>query len=142
MSFGFSVGDFVAALQLVGTVIQSVSEVGGAKAEFRELVQQLYSLQSALLKVKQLEFDVEQEADYLALRQAASQCQFTIHSFWKRAGCFQRDLGSDSRGVKSTWMQIRWTLCKKDDLIRFRADLAAHTEAIALILATLQMVCY
>lgn len=141
MSFGFSVGDFIAAVQLVGTVIQSVSQVGGAKAEFRELVQQLYSLQTALLKVKQLEFNIEQETDYLALKQAASQCQFTIHAFWDRASRFQRDLASDSRGAKSTWMKIKWTLCKKDDLIKFRADLAAHTEAIALLLVTVQMVC-
>lgn len=141
MSFGFSVGDFIAALELVGTVIQSLREAGGAKSEFHELVQQLYGLETALLRVKQLEFDRDQETDYLALKQVASQCQFTIDAFWKKASRFQRDLLSDGMTVKNAWMKIRWALCKKEDLVKFKADLAAHTGSILLLLVTVQMVC-
>jgi len=74
MSFGFSVGDFIAALELVGTVIQSLRESSGAKSEFRGLVHELYGLETALLRIKHLDLDEEYEADYLSLKQAASQC--------------------------------------------------------------------
>jgi hypothetical protein len=33
-----------------------------------------------------------------------------------------------------TWMKIRWAVCKKEDVARFKADLVAHTESIYLCL--------
>ena len=37
-------------------------------------------------------------------------------------------------------MKIQWTLCKKDDLIKFKADIAAHTQSILLLLVAVQLV--
>jgi hypothetical protein len=74
MSFGFSVGDFISALELVGTVIQALRESGGAGLEYRELVNKLYGLELALLRVKQLELEEEQLSEYISLRLAASSC--------------------------------------------------------------------
>jgi hypothetical protein len=90
MSFGFSVGDFIAALEVVGAVIASLRETGGAKSQFRELTQELYALELALIHVKQLEFEEDQVHDYAALKQVACQCQFTIDAFWKTASRYQR----------------------------------------------------
>ena len=146
MSFGFSVGDFVAALELVGTVIHSLRESGGAASEFRELVHELYGLETALLRVKQLDhLDDGDKGDYAALTQAASQCQFTIDGFWSKASRFQRHLLADAPGassisIKSAWMKVRWTLCKKEDLAKFKADIGAHTQSILLLLVAVQMV--
>ena len=44
VGFGFSVGDFLQAIQLVGTVIDSLSASSKSSAELRELLHQLYSL--------------------------------------------------------------------------------------------------
>ena len=52
MSFGTSVGDFVTALQLVGTVVNEIRDSGGSGAEYRELIHELYGLETALLQVK------------------------------------------------------------------------------------------
>lgn len=57
MSFGFSVGDFINALELVGRVINALRESSRSGPEYRELVNQLYSLETALLQVKQLELE-------------------------------------------------------------------------------------
>ena len=38
VGFGFSAGDFIAALELVGTVINALREAGGAGAQYRELI--------------------------------------------------------------------------------------------------------
>lgn len=57
VGFGFSVGDFVAAIKLVGTVINALQRSGSAAKEYRELILQLISLGNALLQVKRLEFD-------------------------------------------------------------------------------------
>jgi hypothetical protein len=85
MSFGFSAGDFIAALELIGTVINALRESGVSGTQYRELINQLYSLETALLQVKQLELEEEQRSEYIALRQSASQCQRTIDNFWKKS---------------------------------------------------------
>lgn len=142
MSFGFSVGDFVAALELVGTVVNALRASGGSGSEYRELVNQLYSLETALLRVKQLELEEEQRSEYIALRQSASQCQRTIDEFWEKTKKYQKHLrteGSSSK-LKDGWMKIKWAKCKQGDLIRFKADLAAHSQSISIILSALQVV--
>ena len=142
MSFGFSVGDFIAALEVVGAVITSLRETGGAKSQFRELTQELYSLELALIRVKQLEFEEDQVDDYAALKQAACQCQFTIDAFWKTANRYQRHLLSKkgSLSLVDAWMKVQWALFKTEDLTRFKANIAAHTQSILLLVSAVQLV--
>ncbi|KFY19074.1 hypothetical protein V491_04603 [Pseudogymnoascus sp. VKM F-3775] len=83
-SFGFSTGDFIAAIKLVATVIEALRESRGAGSEYREIVRQLYSLETALIRVKRLEVDPAQNAELIALRQAAAQYQLTIDNSWKK----------------------------------------------------------
>ena len=141
VGFGFSAGDFIAALELVTTVVNALRESGGSSAEYQALVSQLYTLETALLRVKRLELDESQHAEVVALRQAAAQCQRTIDGFWGKIKKYQPSLragGSGSR-VKDGWMKVQWAVCKKEDLARFKADLMGHTESIELLLTTVQM---
>ena len=57
VGFGFSAGDFIAALNLVSTVINALRDSGDASLEYRELVRELYTLEQALLRVKRIELD-------------------------------------------------------------------------------------
>jgi hypothetical protein len=52
VSFGFSAGDFIAAIELVGTVIDALLSSSTASLEYRELISQLLSLETALIQVK------------------------------------------------------------------------------------------
>lgn len=72
VAFGFSVGDFIAALNLVNTVIEAVNNSRGSSATYRALIRELYVLESALLRVKNLEFEESQESEKRALEQAAA----------------------------------------------------------------------
>jgi Fungal N-terminal domain of STAND proteins len=141
VGFGFSVGNFISALELVATVVDALRESGESSTEFRALVTQLQTLQIALESVKSLEIEDGQQGELIALRQAAAQCQKTIETFWEKVKRYQPHLragGSGSR-VKDGWMKVKWALCKKEDLARFKMDLVSHTESIQLLLATLQM---
>ena len=140
--FGFSVGDFLAALELVSTVIDALRDSGEAGNEYRELLRQLHSLETALIQVKRLEVDDSQYAELVALRQAAAQCQCTINTFWEKIQVYQQNLGPFASRVsrlRDRWMRVKWAVCKKDDVAKFKADLAGHTESIQLLLSTLQM---
>ena len=140
MSFGFSVGDFIAALELVGTVVASLREAGGAKAQFKELTHELFALETALMRVKQLDFEDDDAAEYAALREVACQCQYSITAFWKTTTSYQRHLLSEAKrpNVKTMWMKVQWSLFKQEELVRFKADVAAHTQSLQLLLAAFQ----
>jgi hypothetical protein len=69
VGFGFSTGDLIAAIELVGTVVDALRSSGNVGAEYRELVCQLLSLESALIQVKRLESEESQYAEVIALRQ-------------------------------------------------------------------------
>jgi hypothetical protein len=141
VGFGFSVGDFLAALKLVGTVIDALREASESGAAYRELLDELFALETALLHVKRLDLDDEQRTQKIAVRQAAAQCQRTIDKFWEKIQKYQphlRNGGTGSR-IKDSWVKIKWAVCKKDDMERFKADLRGHTGAIEVLLLAIQM---
>jgi hypothetical protein len=141
VGFGFSAGDFISALELVATVFDTLRESGASSTEYRVLISQLHTFETALLRVKRLELDDSQHAGVLALRQAASQCQRSIDAFWEKIKKHQPSLrtgGSGSR-VRDGWMKVKWVLCRREELLRFKADLMGHTESIEMLLTTVQM---
>jgi Fungal N-terminal domain of STAND proteins len=143
VGFGFSVGDVIAALKLVGAIIDALRDSGEASSDYRELLHELYGLETALLLVKRLDGDEIPQSEINALRQSSTQCQSTIDGFWKKVQKYQPFLGSSSSSsVKSGWMKIRWALCKKDDLVKFKARMAGHTQAINIILNAIQLCAY
>jgi hypothetical protein len=140
VGFGFSAGDFIAAIDLVGTVIDALRSSSTASLEYRELNSQLLSLETALIEVKRLDFEESQYAEVIALRQAAGQCHRTIDGFLKKIEKYQPSLSGNSEGhrVRDAWTKVKWALCKKDDVANFKADLVGHTESIQLLLTTVQ----
>ena len=42
VGFGFSAGDFIAALELVTTVVNALRESGDSSTEYQSLIKQLY----------------------------------------------------------------------------------------------------
>lgn len=141
VGFGFSVGDFLAALRLVGTVIDAIRESSNANTSFRSLLNELYTLESVLLRVKRLDLDDCRNVDKLALQQAASQCQRTIDLFWKKMQKYQphlQQVGTDLK-IKDNWAKIKWAVCKKDDLATFQAQIRGHTSSIEILLLTVHM---
>ena len=141
VGFGFSVGDFLQAIQLVGTVIDSLSASSKSSAELRELLHQLYSLETALQEVKRLEVDQCLHAEVLALKQSAAQCQRTMTNFLDRTQAYQPQV-LDTNGTGDTlqakWRRLKWALCKKREVVQFKTDLLAHTESIQMLLSTVQ----
>jgi hypothetical protein len=141
VGFGFSVGDFLAALKLVGTVIDALRESSNSGPAYRELLNELYSLETALLCVKRIDLDEVQHIKKVALQQAAAQCQRTIDSFWKKIQKYQPHLRDDgtSSSIRDGWARIKWAVCYKEDVQNFRAEIAAHTSSIEVLLLSAQM---
>ena len=140
-TFGFSAGDFVAGIGLVQDLIKALRDSKGSSKEYLELVAELRSLESALLEVKALDFAAEQQAQRAALRQAVIQCRESIDTFLKELTKYQPHLrlGGSFSLWKDAFRKVQWRLCKKEDLIRFRAEIGFHTQAIQMLMITIQM---
>jgi len=142
VGFGFSVGDFISAINLVQTVIDALSASSKSSSELQELFRQLYSLETALREIKQLEVNESLHAEVLALKQSAAQCQLTISDFLSKTESYQTHLlcsiGASS-SLRGRWKKVKWAMCKRKDVVQFKTDLLAHTESIQLLLATIQM---
>ncbi|CAO2652658.1 Nn.00g009410.m01.CDS01 [Neocucurbitaria sp. VM-36] len=146
VGFGFSVGDFLAVLNLVRIVIEALKSAGGAKEQFAELLEQLHALEKVLTRVKDIELDDEQDLDKIALQHAASQCQETIDGFLARMTKYQPHLGKVTPNrpdylvrTKVAWMTLRWAVCRADDVAKLKATLNAHVVSMELLLLAVQM---
>ncbi|ETS76323.1 hypothetical protein PFICI_11710 [Pestalotiopsis fici W106-1] len=138
--FGFSVGDFVAAIELVGTVIDAVQASGQTSQRFRDLIRLLFSLETALIQVKDIQLHESMYAEHTALARTALECQRTIDDFWATARNYQPHITRPSTlKARETWMKIKWALCKQNDIDRLKIDLLGHTQALNIIMSAVKL---
>jgi hypothetical protein len=140
-AFGFSIGDFIASINLIRELTKALEDGSGACAEFRLLIRELYTLEHALLEVKSLQQKDHHQQKLLALHQAASQCQNTILEFLNKIKRFQPSLSvvKSKESWRDRLRQIEWRLYKQDEVKNFRAQLAGHSASINILLITLQL---
>ena len=145
VGFGFSAGDFIAAISLIGKVVQALDNSKGARHEYKELIDELYTLESALICVKCLQVEDEQQPHLAALGQAAGQCQRTIDYFWNNCvRKYQKSLQSNKScrtlaGLKDGCVKAKWGVLKQDDPAKFKTNIASHTASINMLLLVIQM---
>jgi hypothetical protein len=141
MSFGWSAGDIVAAIQLVVKLAQSLEDSTGSSSQYREVIRELYALEKALVDAKNLQLEAEQHHKQVALFGAALQCRETIDEFMQKIGKYQPALrqGGSGSWVKDALRKMQWSLCIQKDVDVFRASLNAHTSAIGIMLQAIQM---
>ena len=110
VAFGFSIGDFIAVIEVVSIIYDALKDSGEAGTEYREILAQLHSLKTALGEVQRVEIDNSLDAELFALHHAASQCQQSIDEFWTKIQDYQPSLGyKDPRSskLKEKWMRIK-----------------------------------
>lgn len=134
-SFRIPVRDFVEVVTLVSTVVDALRESSESSVSFRCLINELYALESVLLRVKRLDRDTCNHVE--ALHQAASQCQGTIFAFYRKVQRYQPHFqtgGTESK-LKDILAKIKWSRCGKE-LETFRAQIRGHTSSIEILLVT------
>ncbi|KAL2258158.1 hypothetical protein VTK26DRAFT_8642 [Humicola hyalothermophila] len=141
MSFGFSVGDFLAAIELVHDLAVALSETSGSSSAFQGLAQELYSLERAMIEIKGLQVSTALEPTLRAVLQVTSQCQRMITNFVRKNDVYVQCLGQGRsfKWWKDTFYKIKWAVYKSDEIDELRACLQSHVMAIGLMLQALQM---
>jgi len=81
LGFGFGVSDFIASIGVLRGILKALSDSSGSSKEYLGLINELWSLESALIQVKAQYNKIEQQQQRLALEQAATACESTIDIF-------------------------------------------------------------
>lgn len=136
--FGVSVGDSIACVALVHTVILAWEDSHGAGSRFRGVVASLKGLESALGQVNEIR--VAYPAQLGELFAASTRCQKTIEAFLDKTAKYHASLKSGGSGnvLKDSLRKVQWALYSKEDVAHFRGEINEHIQTIQLLLQTLQ----
>lgn len=92
MFFGFSVGDFLAAVTLIQQTVSALNEAGGSSSQYRRLALELHSLGRSLQEVDRLEPTDGLEAIVEAIKATALSCQVSLREFLENISKYEKSL--------------------------------------------------
>ncbi|THV53491.1 hypothetical protein BGAL_0049g00260 [Botrytis galanthina] len=138
MSFGFSIGDFIAVGEVITTLIKGLRETAGSKSDYQELVRELQSLEKALKHVDNVGTSKGSMAGLDGVKCAALLCRYPLEEFLKKISKYKNALGPRApRGIRSVGRKIQWAFTKKDEVQKLLGYLSIHTNSINMMLSTL-----
>lgn len=139
VGFGFSMSDLFAALKIIKDSVEAVSDKRGAAADYADLASEIGSLWDGLEAVGEIQSDPDlSEKQIAAIKRAVDACYDSVESFLESISDYRPHLGSNSAGFASNYRKIKWALCKKDDVAKFRGQLGRHISSINMLLITFQ----
>jgi hypothetical protein len=137
MSFGFSVGDFVAVGKLIVEIISSLQTIGGAKSEYQELIREFESLNAALRHLDRLDHGATHSQIIGSIKYTALSCRVPLEDFLTKIKKYDRSLGlwSQSSRIKTVPDKVRWSFGRNDEIRRLQTYLNVHIGTINILLA-------
>ncbi|PGH18169.1 hypothetical protein AJ80_04556 [Polytolypa hystricis UAMH7299] len=135
--FGFSVGDFVSVIQLIGKVAKALKETGVAADEYQALQQELQQLQLLVEQLYDLSMSPPASVNHSnAIRTMVQQVQGPLCAFAGKVKAYDGKLGaqSDASGFRSAKRKIQWTIAMRDDVREMRELVTMRMFSISLLL--------
>lgn len=142
MSFGYSVGDFIAGANMSYRLIRAMSETQGACLEYQEAIMELSSLQQTFLEVGHMRPNsTVSRATINAAAQIVLPAVTLIGNFLEKTKRFRDRLSGAEPGsmVSDSWQKMGWTLFRKEELKALKDDLHLRLTSIGVLFSTAQM---
>jgi hypothetical protein len=138
MSFGWSAGDIIAALELLHKVAVALKDMGGASSDYQDASLFLNVLTVTLQHLKALQAapldpNLAKNLDLLC-----DQVQEPLSSFCdKIRSSFERDLGAGSTRLKvlTTGRKLQWALSTSKQVKALREKIGGPIAAIGIVLS-------
>ena len=131
--------DLFAALKIIKDSCEAVDDKKGAAADYASLTSEIGGLWDGLEAVEEIVSDSDlSEKQIAAIRRTVDASYDSVESFLESISDYQPHLGTTSSSFRSNYRKIKWALCKKDDVTKFRAQLGRHISAINMLLITFQ----
>jgi hypothetical protein len=133
MLFGFSVGDFLAVINLICDITNSVRATGGARSEYQELIRDLETLKKAL---KHIQENYEQTTTINSINYAVLSCRLPLENFLNKfckCGEFSDTLAKNS-DIHTAAAKLMWTFSYKEEIKKLQSYLNPHVSVIDTLL--------
>jgi len=137
-AFGFSIGDFIAAIHLVKKISIALKDSGGAADEYRSLYTELQQLQLVLEELRDLPTSSNASLNhYNAVRGMAYQVQVPLKAFVTKMRAYYEMLGpqADVTDWRFSKRKIQYALSMKNDVKEMRAAVTMKIVSVTLLLA-------
>ena len=132
-------GDLFAALKIIKDSLEAVNDTRGAVADYASLTSEIGSLWDGLEAVEEIQSDPDlSEKQIAAIKRAVDATYDSVESFLDSISDYQPYLATNSSSFTSSYRKIKWALCKKDDVAKFRDRLGRHIASINMLLITFQ----
>ena len=141
MSFGFSIGDFMAAGVIIKDIISALRT--SSTSDYQELVLELHGLQRALDEIEHLQVGRQHETEVNAVKVAALTCQYRLDDFAGKLKKYE-SLGQVSKAgsaekAKLWRLKLQWGFSMEAEVQSLRAYLIAHVGYLNMRLTTLNL---
>jgi hypothetical protein len=136
MSFGFSVGDFLAVGKLIKDITSCLRETGGAQSQYRDLMRELESLQQVLEHLDRLQTSGN-SLNLDSIKYSALSCRVPLEDFLEKIRKrYDKSLGVWGRPgiLKNTSKKLRWGLGGGEEIARLQSYLTLHVGTINILL--------
>jgi hypothetical protein len=136
--FGFSVGDFIRALELIAEVGKALRESRGAAHEYQQTIVELEGLGKALRYLESLQPSTSNAAHVNAVRGMAFACQLPLQEFLSKIHAYEASLGPLSRKntIRGVSAKAKWALYMSKEVEKLRTVIAGKIISIQLLLST------
>ncbi|KAI9810302.1 MAG: hypothetical protein M1827_006352 [Pycnora praestabilis] len=139
--FGFSVGDFIAGIDLIRELIAALNESTGSASEYQAVIHELRSLQSLFKHLESLRLKDDLKAQGQAVGEEVRACERTIKLFLGRVAGYDPFLRKDGSGVKwrdGLW-KLKWCRLRREDVERVQMLVQGHVAALQLQISLIQL---
>lgn len=143
ITFG-SVGDIISLCGLIQKLVKALDDARGSAREYRDLVHELDTLQTAIQEVKRLS---DENSNILELGplfetagKGAAQCKQEVERFLQELSKYHdlSDQGVGRKVIRSSVTKARWEL-RRSDIVKFRGHIAAHSSTMTVLLSAISM---
>jgi hypothetical protein len=123
MSFGFSVGDFIAVGSLIKDISSCLQDAGGSKAEYQEILRELECLQQALRHLDKLQNGCSSSANLDFIKYAALSCRRPLEQFLGKIRKYDKSLGVWGKDgvIQSTAVKLRRGFGQKEEVRKLQS---------------------
>ena len=138
-TFGFSIGDFIAAIELAIEVYKACRETGGAQSKSELTLVELRAYITLLQRLQGSQNEASKEINGLV-----SSCQIPVQEFcaklerkWERcnASAISKNPTKNTlRAMKVFWRKVDWALFDAKEVERLRTQIAQPLSAIGRLL--------
>ncbi|EME83682.1 uncharacterized protein MYCFIDRAFT_85514 [Pseudocercospora fijiensis CIRAD86] len=139
--FGFSVGDFLAGLELVKEACEALKDASGAKYKFQLALVELESTQAILRRLQAFEPSRHQDSVAGRLQMLGHACGIPVARFLKKLEPYREflTLSQDadktiSRFGMRTKSKLEWALILQDQFTELRANIAPFISLMDVLL--------